>query len=194
MFEVQSNLSFNWQAAWEDFVKRIVQFADEWGQVIADTADANRQFYFDFEMKHEVYGEIGKVIVDIFPEGAEAWQAWLEEFGKGSLMADESENPYIGEYKRSQYWNPLRGDDPTIVGREEGEYIGIDGRMHTSTGSMAGLDLEQYAARTGNEDYMPSPPTFFIRDAVQSNRERIYEDLRLVILTWMADLPKYFTS
>jgi hypothetical protein len=189
-FEIKSSFAFNADAAWKDLFERLTALSHEWGQILRDTMDANRQFYFDFDMDYEVRDEISRLVVDIFPAGDMAWEAWLEEFGKGSMMAED--NPYIGEYRNSAYWNSLRSGN-TVVGREAGDYLGLDGKQHTSTGGMAGLDLEQYSATTGDLEYAPSPPTYFIRDAIQSNQLAIYESLQQVVADWGSTLARFFT-
>lgn len=123
---------------------------------------------------------------------ADYWQAWLEQFGKGSLMAGSSENPGLITYMNSEYWNRVRSKGTkVVVGRPQGVYRSIDGEVRRSGGSYVGVDLEELAAR-GDIDpsYGPTPPTYFLRVALQSNRNRILEGISQVI----TDFPyhKYF--
>lgn len=114
---------------------------------------------------------------------ADYWQAWLEQFGKGSLMADSSQNPGLVTYMNSDAWNRLRSrSSKVVVGRGQGNYKSIDGTMRFSGGGYAGVDLEELAER-GDIDpkFKPSPPTYFLRIAIQSNRARIIQGLSEVI-------------
>lgn len=123
---------------------------------------------------------------------ADYWQAWLEQFGKGSLMAGPRENPGLITYMNSEYWNRVRSKGTkVVVGRPQGTYKSIDGEVRRSGGSYVGVDLEELAAR-GDIDpsYGPTPPTFFLRVALQSNRNRILEGISRVITEF--PYHKYF--
>ncbi|WP_256700941.1 hypothetical protein [Paenibacillus sp. P46E] len=125
---------------------------------------------------------------------ADYWQAWLEQFGKGSLMADSSQNPGLVTYMNSDAWNRLRSRDrKVVVGRGQGNYKSIDGTMRFSGGGYAGVDLEELAER-GDIDpkFKPTPPTYFLRIAIQSNRARILEGLSEVITNF--PYHRYFTE
>lgn len=114
---------------------------------------------------------------------ADYWQAWLEQFGKGSLMADSSQNPGLLLYMNSEAWNRLRSrGNKVVVGRGQGNYKSIDGTMQYSGGGYAGVDLEELAER-GDIDakFKATPPTYFLRIALQSNRNRIMEGISRVI-------------
>lgn len=124
---------------------------------------------------------------------ADYWQAWLEQFGKGSLMAGPDQNMGLVKYFNSEAWNRLRSrSSRVVVGRPRGNYRSIDGQIRTSGGSYAGVDLEELAER-GDIDskFKPTPPTFFLRKALLSNRNRILQGLARVI----EEFPyhKYFT-
>lgn len=123
---------------------------------------------------------------------ADYWQAWLEQFGKGSLMASQRENPGLVTYMNSEYWNRVRSKGTkVVVGRPQGVYKSIDGEVRRSGGSYVGVDLEELAAR-GDIDpsYGPTPPTFFLRVALQSNRNRILQGISQVITEF--PYHKYF--
>lgn len=125
---------------------------------------------------------------------ADYWQAWLEQFGKGSLMADASQNPGLVTYMNSDAWNRLRSrSSKVVVGRGQGNYKSIDGTMRFSGGGYAGVDLEELAER-GDIDskFKPTPPTYFLRIAIQSNRSRILEGLSGVISNF--PFYRYFTE
>ncbi|URJ50728.1 hypothetical protein [Paenibacillus polymyxa] len=114
---------------------------------------------------------------------ADYWQAWLEQFGKGSKMADSSQNPGLITYMNSEAWNRLRAKgDRIIVGRSRGKYRAIDGTMRESGGGYAGVDLEELAER-GDIDasFKATPPTYFLRIAIQSNRKRILDGISRII-------------
>ncbi|MNC01527.1 hypothetical protein D3C75_488770 [compost metagenome] len=125
---------------------------------------------------------------------ADYWQAWLEQFGKGSLMADSSQNPGLVTYMNSDAWNRLRSrSSKVVVGRGQGNYKSIDGTLRYSGGGYAGVDLEELAER-GDIDpkFKPTPPTYFLRIAIQSNRARILEGIRDVIENF--PYHRYFTE
>lgn len=62
---------------------------------------------------------------------ADYWQAWLEQFGKGSLMAGPSQNPGLISYMNSEAWNKLRSKGSrVVVGRGRGKYRAIDGTVN----------------------------------------------------------------
>ncbi|MFF2015006.1 hypothetical protein [Paenibacillus sp. NPDC058177] len=114
---------------------------------------------------------------------ADYWQAWLEQFGKGSLMADSGQNPGLVTYMNSDAWNRLRSrSSKVVVGRGQGNYKSIDGTLWYSGGGYAGVNLEELAER-GDIDpkFKPTPPTYFLRIAIQSNRARILEGISKVI-------------
>ncbi len=125
---------------------------------------------------------------------ADYWQAWLEQFGKGSLMADSSQNLGLVTYMNSDAWNRLRSrSSKVVVGRGQGNYKSIDGTMRFSGGGYAGVDLEELAER-GDIDpkFKPTPPTYFLRIAIQSNRNRILEGISHVITEF--PYHRYFTE
>lgn len=114
---------------------------------------------------------------------ADYWQAWLEQFGKGSLMADASQNPGLVTYMNSDAWNRLRSKgSKVVVGRGQGNYRSIDGTVRYSGGGYAGVDLEELAAR-GDIDpkFKATPPSYFLRIAIQSNRDRILQGVARVL-------------
>lgn len=156
------------------------------------TAKSNVRYYPEVRnhLKMEMTNLANKMI-----EGeitADYWQAWLEQFGKGSLMASARENPGLITYMNSEYWNRARSKGTrVVVGRPQGTYKGIDGEVRRSGGSYVGVDLEELAER-GDIDpsYKPTPPTFFLRVALQSNKNRILEGISEVISNF--PYHKYF--
>ena len=123
---------------------------------------------------------------------ADYWQAWLEQFGKGSLMAGTDQNPGLVTYMNSEAWNRIRSKgNKVVVGRGKGNYKSIDGTLKYSGGGYAGVDLEELAARGDiDKKFAPTPPTYFLRIALQSNKNRILEGISQVILEF--PFHKYF--
>ncbi|WP_341178942.1 hypothetical protein [Paenibacillus sp. FSL K6-1230] len=125
---------------------------------------------------------------------ADYWEAWLEQFGKGSKMADSTQNPGLVTYMKSDAWNRIRSKGSrVIVGRTRGKYRAIDGTIKESKGGYAGVDLEELAER-GDIDpsFKATPPTYFLRVAIQSNRNRILEGISHVITEF--PYHKYFVE
>lgn len=152
-------------------------------KLILETAKSNIRYYPNvrnyLQANIEVLADqtiVGRVTADY-------WEAWLEQFGKGSLMAGPDKNPGLITYMNSELWNRLRSSGSRIVvGRARGNYKSIDGKIRRSEGSYAGVDLEELAARGDIEkSFGPTPPTFFLRIALQSNRNRILEGLMKVV-------------
>jgi hypothetical protein len=97
-----------------------------------------------------------------------AW-ATMDEWGTGSEMS--LENPALEGYRDSKYWNPRR-HDTTIRGRPKGQYTNIFGETKTSSGGMAGLDLE-YLSNIGELpfDIRVQPPSHAMETAARWMRE-----------------------
>ncbi|WP_235885891.1 hypothetical protein [Paenibacillus cymbidii] len=162
--------------------------------LVMETAKSNVKYYA--EVRRHLQRHMN-VLVGQMIEGevtANYWQAWLEQFGKGSLMAGSDQNPGLVSYMNSEAWNRLRSTGKrVIVGRGRGQYKSIDGTVRYSGGSFRGVDLEELAARGDiDKKFGPTPPTFFLRKALESNRNRILAGLARVI----DDFPyhKYFRS
>ncbi|PWW06331.1 hypothetical protein DFQ01_103233 [Paenibacillus cellulosilyticus] len=152
-------------------------------QLVAETAKGNVRYYP--EVREHIRQHLETLASDMFSMHitADYWQAWLEQFGKGSLMADSSQNAGLVRYMSSDSWNALRpSGSHVVVGRGKGRYKSIDGSIKQSGGSYAGVDLEELAARGDiDKSFGPTPPTFFLRIALQANRKRILEGLQRVI-------------
>lgn len=112
--------------------------------------------------------------------------AIIDSYGTGSKM--DTDNSALEEYKTSNIWNPLRPSDNSIVGRAKGKYINIFGEQASSTGSLAGKNLEEIGIAK------PRSPSFAFQNAETwffgGNRTRkiINETLRSFINT----LSNYF--
>jgi hypothetical protein len=161
-------------------------------ELVMETARSNVRYY------PNVRGHIQQslaVLAGQIIEGkvtADYWEAWLEEYGKGSLMAGPDQNPGLITYMNSDLWNRLRSrSNRVVVGRSFGQYKSIDGTVKRSGGRYAGVDLEELADR-GDIDpkFKPTPPSFFMRNALQANKQRILQGLQRVV----DDFPyhKYF--
>jgi hypothetical protein len=151
--------------------------------LVLQTAKSNIRYYP--EVRNHLNAQMF-VIANTMISGevtADYWQAWLEQFGKGSLMAGSDKNLGLVKYFNSDVWNRLRSrGSRVVVGRSKGNYRGIDGTVRTSGGGYAGVDLEALAERGDiDKKFAPTPPTFFLRIALQSNRARILQGISRVI-------------
>lgn len=171
-----------------ELLSEIINLSD----LVTETAKGNVRYYP--EVRNHVRQQFEVLASNMFSMEitADYWQAWLEQFGKGSLMAGQSDNPGLSRYMSSELWNRYRSkSNRAVAGRGKGKYKAIDGTMRESGGSYAGVDLEEMAARGEiDRSFGPTPPTFFLRIALQSNRQRILDGLQRVI----EDFPyhKYF--
>ncbi|ANY70413.1 hypothetical protein BBD42_30885 [Paenibacillus sp. BIHB 4019] len=151
--------------------------------IVTETAKGNIRYYP--AVRDYVRAHLETLASDMFSMRitADYWQAWLEQFGKGSLMAGPAENPGLARYMASDLWNSYRSrSNKAVVGRGKGKYRAIDGSIQESGGNYAGVDLEELAARGDiDQSYGPTPPTYFLRIALQANRQRILQGLQRVI-------------
>jgi len=176
-------IGFDAERASRDLEQRLtVQIAGLTG-IVMQMARANIRFYP--EVRNHLERQM-TVLANKMIEGSvttDYWQAWLEQFGKGSLMAGPSENPGLHRYMSSEAWNRLRpSGSKVVVGRSRGNYRSIEGTIRFSGGSFAGVDLEELAARGDiDKKFGPTPPTFFLRKALLANRNRILQGLQEVI-------------
>jgi hypothetical protein len=167
-----------------DLQKRLsVEIAGLTGLVL-ETARSNVRYY------PEVRNHLERHMIVLANEmisgevTADYWQAWLEQFGKGSLMAGPDQNPGLANYMSSEYWNELRSrSDRFIKGRTRGRYKSISSKTDAySGGSFRGDNLEELAAEGRiPKKFAPTPPTYFLRVALQSNRNRILQGIARVI-------------
>ncbi|MCR8633490.1 hypothetical protein [Paenibacillus radicis (ex Xue et al. 2023)] len=160
--------------------------------LVLETAKSNVRHYPEVKnhLERSIFMLANKIIVGEVQ--ADFWEAWLEQFGKGSLMAGANENPGLQQYMTSPLWNQLRSKGhKVVVGRTKGEYTSIDGTVRRSGGSYAGVDLEELAARRDiDRRFGPTPPTFFLRVALQANKNRILTGLQAIITNF--PYHKYF--
>jgi len=113
---------------------------------------------------------------------SEGMYALLYEFGSGSKMLDEDENPSLEDYKNSDYYNKARKDLDTnkIVGRKKGSYLGLDGKVHYSSGTLEGIVLE--GSTIGGKKYEAIKPYRYIHDTIQENIDEIERRLLYFLL------------
>jgi hypothetical protein len=151
--------------------------------LVMETARSNVRYYPDVRNHLERHMVVLTNEMISGQVTADYWQAWLEQFGKGSLMAGSDQNPGLITYMNSEVWNQLRSRGAkVVVGRTRGNYKGIDGTIRRSGGGYAGVDLEELAARGDiDKKFGPTPPTFFMRVALQSNKNRILQGISRVI-------------
>jgi hypothetical protein len=183
---------YDYQGASRDLQSKLSVEITGLAGLVLETARSNVRYY------PEVRNHLERRITVLANEmilaeiTADYWQAWLEQYGKGSLMAGPDHNPGLITYMNSEAWNRIRSKgNKVVVGRSRGNYKGIDGKIRHSGGSYAGVDLEELAAR-GEIDakFKPTPPTFFMRVALQSNKNRILQGLQNIIETF--PYHKYF--
>lgn len=90
--------------------------------------------------------------------------AIIDEYGTGSMM--DTSNPFLGQYRNSPLWNPVRPDNK-IRGRPAGSQQTMFGTK-SFRGNAPGIDLEQLAsAGIIDEKYLPQPPSKALRTALQ---------------------------
>lgn len=103
-------------------------------------------------------------------------KAWIAEYGKGSLMSNESENPCLSKYKNNpRRWNTTRKGN-FVTGRLAGKYKDLDNNSYISSGKLAGRNLESI--------YKPSKPYNVVRKNVTkkgASRELFKHSLKNII-------------
>lgn len=108
-------------------------------------------------------------------------KAWISEFGKGSLMDRENENPYLKDYKNSSQWNPKRNRNGySVRGRPEGSYTDLDGNKQESSGKAAkgsyGLNLEKgLKPHTDDAKYEPIKGEHIMRNVILNSDTGIHQ-------------------
>lgn len=123
-----------------------------------------------------------------------AW-AVMDSYGTGSL-ADTS-NPALGDYMGGDIWNPERPRVPgaPITGRPAGEYTNIFGEQATSSGRLAGANLE----RPPGSPIKPRSPSFAFQNAEKwfeaenMAKEAIDEATRAFFAEVNANSGRYFS-
>ncbi|WP_274362752.1 hypothetical protein [Paenibacillus thermotolerans] len=177
---------YDHQRASNDLQNALLKEIDELTTLVLETARSNVRYYPDVRSKlqKELFFVANQMISGEVK--TDYWEAFLEQFGKGSLMAGENENPGLRAYINSDIWNRLRSKNiRAVVGRARGSYKSIDGTVRYSGGSRRGVNLE-FLAQKGiiDQKFLPTPQTYFLRIALKSNRRRILQGLQRVIETF----------
>lgn len=127
------------------------------------------------KLKHSFYSKNGRVSHEIKRE-AKGLVAYLkantyvlaDSYGTGSNMLDI--NPGLAEYRNSKTWNPVR-KGKAIVGRPEGTYTDLFGRVRKTSGTFKGVNIEgkRVSKNTSGDDYYISAtnPSYAIQLAEQ---------------------------
>lgn len=134
-----------------------------------------------------------KIMMDSLTEieiavGSDHWKAFLDNYGTGSLMADQSENPHLDNYKGSKFWNEFRtiGDGKSVRGRSMGAYIVPDWESgdgyvtRKSSGTLAGVNLETTSTKNNKYAFTPQKPTFFLEHSMEFIKPILKEKLNEV--------------
>lgn len=185
-------VGYNHQLAERDLRNDLIKEVISLSGLVEETAKSNVRYYP--AVRNHLRRHLETLAMDMFSMEitADYWQAWLEQFGKGSLMAGPADNPGLIGYMNSDLWNAFRSrSSRAVAGRGMGRYKSMDGTIKLSMGSMAGVDLEELAARGDiDKSFGPTPPTFFLRQALQANRQRILQGFQNVIVNF--PYHKYF--
>ena len=128
----------------------------EWSRYTDEgLGNADISFISDFDLR----GLVKSVFI------AEGQKAWVLEYGRGSLMEKNSaNNPWLEEYTNDPNFNKWRKAHAfAITGREAGEYYDLDGNKHHSTGSLKGVNLEEWHS---TKEYYPISPRRIIQSVL----------------------------
>lgn len=123
--------------------------------------------------------------------GKKTLSAFITEFGTGSLMAGEQDNPYLKTYLGNRFYNPVRSK--SIAGANKvrswgsGQYKTFNW-MGTNKHSFvirdggnrrAGIDIETTSGNGFHKGmYTPRPPNFTMRRIVRECEEELLEVLK----------------
>lgn len=181
-------IRFDSKAAYKDLSDA---FAEEMGRLVGLVLAQAQANVTDAEVRESLKAFLDMTLPGFF-EGvvlSDSWKAWLEEWGKGSMM--DRNNPDLFDYIMSDMWNPARKNDLAIRGRPRGPYRGIDGQTHFSSGAAEGRNLEAMALhgkiKRNPERFLPKPPTHFLRDALLANEKKILDVMQSVLDKWIEE-------
>lgn len=120
--------------------------------------------------------------------GSDHWSAFLDNYGTGSKM--DKNNPFLDEYKRSNYFNTLRPDSMAVVARRKGELyaspnyktgVGIvvkeGSGLVDETGRLANLE-ELINPRTKKPYFIPRKPKHWLEKNMVSIGDRLIANTR----------------
>lgn len=162
-------LKFNVKALMNEFIKNLeieLESATDAWKIEALSKMRGIKFAHETEeIKADVDKEIRRkangILVYLKANGV----ALADSYGVGSLMT--SDNPGLQKYMSSSSWNKAR-TGKTIVGRKEGYYTDMFGRLRHSSGTMEGKPLENRGYITDTDYYIsPSNPSYALQMAEQ---------------------------
>lgn len=117
--------------------------------------------------------------------GSDHLKAFLDNYGTGSKMASESENPFLEEYK-SKYFHEYRPDN-AVTKRERGVtyvvpdwnkgYGTIERKTNPDSGIEEGTNLETLNWKDFNYKFVAKSPSFFLEHSMIFMRKVFAEEL-----------------
>ncbi len=134
-------------------------------------------------------------------------KAWIAEFGKGSLMDSEQENPFLADYIQSPLFNKARlngsvrifgadvempGRKMAVVGRPKGVYYDLDGTPHESHGNLEGIPLERWK---GQPLFTPIRGRHIIRNILQPESvlmREMQDEIQAAVMDILYELMSQF--
>lgn len=122
-------------------------------------------------------------------------KAWIAEYGKGSLMDNISENPYLEDYMHDANFNSERPRyDNAVLGRPRGAYKDLDGNEYYSSGNLDGMIIEDFVNKFGQYLYKPIPARHVIKqvlmDILPEMREEVQYAARKTLNRLIQEFPK----
>lgn len=109
--------------------------------------------------------------------GTNHWYAYIVEYGRGSML--DKNNPFLGEYIISPYYNPYRSSDFAIRSRK-GEYTipdweGGSGFITRIGGGQTAKNLETLSPP--DPRFAPSPPRHFFKKAMENSKRVLEQEI-----------------
>lgn len=125
-----------------------------------------------------------------FQVGAQHWNAFLDNYGTGSLM--DKNNPWLQQYISSGYFNKERLEHSmAVVGRPAGEYSipdfkeGHGGTTRVSKGRLKGQNLEtKINDRTGKPYFIPESPRHWLEKSIEMGQHNLKIRVNRVLETF----------
>lgn len=204
MMKMEMLLQFNADKAYSTLIKALSREVENLLDTVRANAVANLgwdPFYYRVKGEDGIQAKLLDLATDGLISGqvsSDMWESWLAEWGSGSEM--DTSNPDLTAYMGSELWNPARNGF-AITGRPKGEYIGLDGEVYDSSGALAGVNLETLVETDpdfavwaeenfGPDAFKPKPPLHFMRDALESNRNLIINQLNGILQSF--DVGAFF--
>jgi hypothetical protein len=191
-------LTFNADALFADLIKHMLKAMNRVAEeLFYQMQSRTKSQKVAQSLEKHVYFQGYNQIVTIV--GSNHWMAFLENYGTGSLMAGDSENPYLTQYMRSGYWNPARPKLARypVVGRPAGTYYAPDyqkgdsHRQYRSTGVYEGENLEKIKSFGSKTKFTPKSGTFFVETSMSFVKKRFQDIILEAIETFPWDNHKY---